>query len=328
MSEPTYPAQNAQPAGVAPTVPIQPLPFSEPYVLTNIRPTQSPPASPLRGRAPRQASSGRSAQSPTSQLPASGNQFQDTQHQTVQINTASRQTVPIQTPPSQSPPNQRSFPPPSYTAPGYTARAIPRPSYAAPSYAAPGYAAPQPDTQRQNDVPGQGSYVRDQGSYLPDHDYPSVAYPAIADDQPQPFTMQPGPPRRQRWLVGAGVLALVLVLVCIGAVLVVGFGAKSVSDTIRNDEKEAGTDVALTGCATDRTTGLMTADITITNRGPDAASYVVDIAFADASGTKQFDSGVVTADGLAAGRTTIVHATAASVAPAAFTCAVVGATRF
>jgi hypothetical protein len=55
---------------------------------------------------------------------------------------------------------------------------------------------------------------------------------------------------------------------------------------------------------------------------------VVDIGFANADGTEQFDSGVATADGLPAGRTTTVFAAASAAAPAAFTCSVTGATRF
>ncbi len=89
-----------------------------------------------------------------------------------------------------------------------------------------------------------------------------------------------------------------------------------------------GTDVAITACAADRTSGLMTAGITITNRGKDTASYVVDVAFSSAAGTTDFDTGVATVDGLAVGRTTTVKVTAASTAPAAFTCRITGATRF
>ena len=131
----------------------------------------------------------------------------------------------------------------------------------------------------------------------------------------QPFQMAPppvAPPKRfPRWLIGLGVVVVVLVLGCIGAFALLGFGAKSVSDTITNDQKAAIADAKIGSCATDPATGFMAATVTITNHGSDQASYLVDVAFQSTNGKQQLDSTIASAEDLAAGQTATVDANVA-----------------
>ncbi|HEY1488595.1 MAG TPA: hypothetical protein VGF84_20965, partial [Micromonosporaceae bacterium] len=147
----------------------------------------------------------------------------------------------------------------------------------------------------------------------------------------QPFSMEPGVVRRAgspRWLIAAGILAVVLVAACVGAFVVVGFGAKSVSDRIGQDQQAAARDVRVGGCVSDPTTGFMTASIQITNHGTDSASYVVDVAFDGADGKRELDTGVAAASNVVGGGTATVLARAASAGPSGFVCRILEATRF
>ena len=151
------------------------------------------------------------------------------------------------------------------------------------------------------------------------------------DSAPQPFVMTSGPqPTKSlpRWIVGVSVLAVVMVVACVGAVIAVGFGAKSVSDEINRDSTAAVADVKISRCAAVRVGGVMAASITITNHGSAAASYVVDVGFDSVDGARQIDTGVASATALAAGETTTVQATAGAATLPSFTCKVIGATRY
>jgi len=151
------------------------------------------------------------------------------------------------------------------------------------------------------------------------------------DSEPQPFVMTSGPqPKKSlpRWIVGVSVLASVMVVVCVGAFVAVGFGAKSVSDEINRDSKAAVADVKISRCAGVRVGGTMAASITITNHGSAPASYVVDVGFDSVDGTRQIDTGVASATALAAGETTTVQASGRSATSSSFICKVIGATRF
>jgi len=149
--------------------------------------------------------------------------------------------------------------------------------------------------------------------------------------EPQPFAMASGPqPKKSlpRWIVGVSVLAVVMVVACVGAVVAVGFGAKSVSDEINRDSKAAVADVKISRCAAVRVGGTMAASITITNHGSAVASYVVDVGFDSVDGARQIDAGVASATALAAGETTTVQASGGAATSASFTCKVIAATRY
>jgi hypothetical protein len=162
--------------------------------------------------------------------------------------------------------------------------------------------------------------------------HPQVTYQQ-ADGQPapQPFVMMPAAPpaarRFPRWLVGLGVLSVLMVLGCIGGFVLLGVGAKSVTDTITNDERSASSDAKLGPCTTDPATGFMTASVTITNHGTNQASYLVDVAFQSSNGKQQYDSGVASAQDLAVGQSTNVVAAALRSVKGHFTCKITSVTR-
>jgi hypothetical protein len=149
----------------------------------------------------------------------------------------------------------------------------------------------------------------------------------LGSDGP-PFGSRPASTRSTRVLITAGILCGMLVLAGVGVFIVLGFGIKSASNKITDDQRAAAADVTVTGCSRDKSTGFMTASITITNHGPEAASYVVDVAFDSVDGKRQFDDGVAAADNLASGQVSTVRANSFAVAPAAFTCRLVEATKF
>jgi hypothetical protein len=159
----------------------------------------------------------------------------------------------------------------------------------------------------------------------------TLARDLAQDGDPQPFAMASGPqPKKSlpRWIVGVSVLAVVMVVACVGAFVAVGFGAKSVSDEINRDSKAAVADVKISRCAAVRVGGIMAASITITNHGSAAASYVVDVGFDSVDGARQIDTGVASATALAAGETTTVQASGGAATVPSFTCKVIGATRY
>ncbi len=175
----------------------------------------------------------------------------------------------------------------------------------------------------------------------PDRPYAPAYHPQVTYTQgpphpfesevAQPFHMAPGvaapATREPRWLIGLGVVVVVLVLGCVGAFALLGFGAKSVSDTIMNDQRAALADAKVSSCSTDAATGLMGATVTITNHGSDQASYLVDVTFQSVGGKQRLDSTVATAEDLAAGQTATVDARALTEPKGRFTCKITSVTR-
>ena len=192
----------------------------------------------------------------------------------------------------------------------------------------PQYPPPQAGSPQH---PGSAPYESPDGPqnerpYEPPY-HPYVTYQQVPA---QPFQMAPTPPPKKRfpgWLVGLGVVFLVLVLGCVGAFVLLGFGAKSVSETITNDQKATMSDASVASCTTEAATGFMTATVAITNHGSDQASYLVDVAFESTDGTQQFDSGVATAEDLAAGQSTRVEAGSLKAPKGHFACKITSVTR-
>ena len=174
-----------------------------------------------------------------------------------------------------------------------------------------------------------------------DRPYEPPYHPQVTYQQgpPHPFESEVAQPFRMtsvvaapatrvpRWLLGLGVVVVVLVLGCIGALALLGFGAKSVSDTITNDQRAALADAKVSSCTTDAATGRMGATVMITNHGSDEASYLVDVAFESVVGKRQLDSTVASAEDLAAGQTASVDAPALTAPKGGFTCKITSVTR-
>jgi len=91
------------------------------------------------------------------------------------------------------------------------------------------------------------------------------------------YNAPPAPQRRRRvwpWFVGA----VVLVLACaFGGVMLLGAGAESIDREIQTVEADRLADVKVTSCKVDPGGETLSANFTVSNSGPDARVYMIQI---------------------------------------------------